>query len=124
VSVAPYAWKKGTLYFCSKARIIPIGAAEPPQSTPRKLEISYVFSSNSFNSPNHIVGTPAVIVTLYFSIKVAKRFGVKRGPGITCVEPNHVQAKCIPHALTCNCGTTGIATSDSETAAVSAKPNA
>src|SRR5699024_3150201 len=94
------AWKKGTLYFCSKVRMTPIGAAEPPQSTPRRLEISYAFSSNSFNSPNQIVGTPAVIVTLYLSINVANRFGVKRGPGITCVDPNHVHAKGMPHAFT------------------------
>src|SRR5699024_12295597 len=58
VSVAPYAWKNGILCFSSNARIIPIGAAEPPHKIPRKLLRSYVLLSNSFRRPSQIVGTP------------------------------------------------------------------
>ena len=43
---------------------------------------------------------PAVTVTLNFSINRASLSGVNLGPGITWVEPNHVQANGIPQAFT------------------------
>src|SRR5699024_7189650 len=120
VSVIPYACMNGILWIDSKARIILLGAADPPHKIARTLLVSYEPCFNSCNKPNQIVGTPALIVTSYFSIISAIIVGVIKGPGNTCVVANIIATNGIPHAFTWNIGTTGMSRSDSEIAAVSA----
>lgn len=64
------------------------------------LKCFFTCSRNSRNNPSQIVGIPAAIVTLSLSMNLANLSGVNRGPGITCVVPNHVPANGVSHALT------------------------
>src|SRR5699024_10047204 len=96
----PYAWINGILNFSSYILIRLFGAAEPPHTTLVKFEVSYFPVSNSWSTPSQTVGTPAEIVTFSSSISSANIFGVKFGPGKTCVVPNQTAEKGTPQALT------------------------
>ena len=76
--------------------------------------------TSSSSAPIQIVGTPAASVTFSSSISWAIAFGVICGPGKANALPAITPACARPHALAWNIGTTGITTSRSDTATVSA----